>query len=68
METITMTLVQEPELFLECYSVTPDLFAGKSLAEIADLPAHEGKIQWKLGDFLNLKERPVKPLLIRRSW
>ncbi|MDD1729289.1 MAG: formylmethanofuran dehydrogenase subunit C [Methanospirillum sp.] len=51
METVTMTLVQHPELYLECYSVTPDLFAGKSLAEIADLPAHEGKIVWKLGDF-----------------
>ncbi len=46
-----MTLAKEPELYLECYSVTPDHFAGKSLAEIADLPAHEGKIQWKLGDF-----------------
>ncbi len=51
METVTMTLASKPELFLECYSVTPDKFAGLSLAEIAALPAHEGKIQWKLGDF-----------------
>ncbi|PWR71362.1 formylmethanofuran dehydrogenase subunit C [Methanospirillum lacunae] len=53
METVTMTLVQQPELYLECYSVTPDKFAGKSLTEIADLPAHEGKVVWKLGDFFS---------------
>ena len=41
METITMTLVNQPELFLECYSVTPDMFAGKSLAEIGAIFAQE---------------------------
>lgn len=55
METVTMTLVQQPELYLECYSVTPDKFAGKSLADIAALPAHEGKVQWKLGDFFKFE-------------
>ena len=55
METITMNLVQQPELYLECYSVTPDAFAGKSIAEIAQLPAHEGKIVWKLGDFFSFE-------------
>ena len=53
METVTMTLVQQPELYLECYSVTPDLFAGKTLTEIAELPAHEGNVVWKLGDFFS---------------
>ncbi|HWQ66563.1 MAG TPA: formylmethanofuran dehydrogenase subunit C [Methanospirillum sp.] len=53
METVTMNLVQQPGLYLECYSVTPDLFAGKTLAEIAELPAHEGKLVWKLGDFFS---------------
>ena len=48
-----MTLVQQPELYLECNSVTPDQFAGKSLSEIADLPAHEGNAVWKLGDFFS---------------
>lgn len=55
METITMTLVNQPELFLECYSVSPDQFAGKNPAEIAALPAHEGKLQWKLGDFFRFE-------------
>jgi len=58
METVTMTLVQSPELYLECYSVTPDTFAGKTLAQIADLPAHEGKVVWKLGDFFRFEGKP----------
>ena len=60
MDTVTMTVKDLPELYLECYSVTPDNFAGKSLAEIAELPAHEGKIVWKLGDFFAFEGKPGK--------
>lgn len=58
MDTVTMTLKQEPELYLECYSVSPDAFAGKTLSEIAQLPAHEGKVEWKLGDFFAFEGKP----------
>ncbi len=38
----------------EGYSITPDAFAGKTAAEIEELPGHEGKIHVKLGDFFNV--------------
>lgn len=60
MNTVTMTVKDLPELYLECYSVSPDNFAGKTLSEIADLPAHEGKIVWKLGDFFTFEGTPGK--------
>ena len=43
MNTVTIKLKKVPDLYLECESVTPDKFAGKSLEEIAALPCSEGK-------------------------
>lgn len=58
MNTVTMTVKDLPELYLECYSVSPDNFAGKSLAEIQELPAHEGNAVWTLGDFFTFEGKP----------
>jgi formylmethanofuran dehydrogenase subunit C len=51
MATVTLKPTKVPELMLEGYSITPDAFAGKNPAQIAALPAHEGKIHVTLGDF-----------------
>jgi formylmethanofuran dehydrogenase subunit C len=51
MNTVTLTVKQVPELFLECEKVNPDAFAGKSAAEIAKLPAYQGKETSTLGDY-----------------
>jgi formylmethanofuran dehydrogenase subunit C len=54
MATVTLKPNKTPELMLEGYNITPDAFAGKSAAEIADLQVHEGKIKMKLGDYFNV--------------
>ena len=38
----------------EGYSITPDAFAGKTAAQIAALPGHEGKIHVTIGDFFEV--------------
>jgi formylmethanofuran dehydrogenase subunit C len=58
MATVTLTPTKVPELILEGYSITPDAFAGKTPAEIAQLPAHEGKIHVTLGDFFTVSGTP----------
>lgn len=54
METVTITLKTVPDLYLECESVTPDKFAGKTAEQIADLPCSEGKRNYKLGDWFTI--------------
>ncbi|MEN6610829.1 MAG: formylmethanofuran dehydrogenase subunit C [Methanoregulaceae archaeon] len=54
METVTLTPTKTPELMFEGYSINPDAFAGKTAAQIAELPGHEGKIVMKLGDFFTV--------------
>ncbi len=54
MATVTLKPYKTPELFLECFNITPDAFAGKTAAEIADLEAREGKTHVKLGDFFDV--------------
>jgi len=51
MATVMLKPTKVPDLMLEGYSITPDAFAGKTHAQIAVLPAHEGKIHVTLGDF-----------------
>ncbi|KUG20867.1 formylmethanofuran dehydrogenase (tungsten) subunit c [hydrocarbon metagenome] len=51
METVTATIKNQPDLYLEVENLTPDAFAGKSLAEIAALPAHIGNTEVSLGDY-----------------
>ena len=60
MEIVTLKPKKIPELMLEGYSITPDAFVGKTPAEIAELPGHEGKILVKLGDFFEISGKPGK--------
>src|SRR5271157_6599216 len=60
MATVTLTPFKTPERMLEGYNITPDSFAGKSTAEIADLEAHEGKVKVRLGDYFDVSGNPGK--------
>jgi len=55
MNTVTLTLSNKPELFLECNNVTPDAFSGKSIEEIASLDVWEGKYRTNLGEFFTVE-------------
>ncbi len=54
MAVVILKPTKIPGLMLEGYSITSDAFAGKTPAEIARLPAHEGKIHVTLGDFFEV--------------
>ena len=54
MDTVTLTVKQTPELYLECEHITPDFFAGKTAAQIAELPAFQGKEDTKLGEYFTI--------------
>lgn len=54
METVTLTLKNAPALYLEADNVSPDAFAGKKAAEIAQLHVHEGNTTKKLGDYFEV--------------
>jgi formylmethanofuran dehydrogenase subunit C len=54
METVTITMKNPPALFLEADTISPDLFAGKTAAQISDLEAFEGNNAKKLGDYFEI--------------
>lgn len=54
METVILTINNQPELFLEAECITPDAFAGKKAEEIADLPVYMGREEHRLGDFFEV--------------
>jgi formylmethanofuran dehydrogenase subunit C len=54
METVTLTIKKQPELRLEAEKITPDAFAGKSAAEIAELPVFEGRETSTLGTYFDV--------------
>ena len=54
METVTLTLKNQPDLYLEADNITPDAFAGKKAEEIADLHVYVGREQHRLGDFFEV--------------
>jgi formylmethanofuran dehydrogenase subunit C len=54
MDTVTVTLVNKPELYIEAYNITPDAFAGKSLEEIGNLECHEGNYKTALKEFFTI--------------
>jgi len=60
MALVTMKPYKTPELYLECYNISPDVFAGKTPAEIAELDAREGKATLKLGDFFEVSGKAGK--------
>jgi formylmethanofuran dehydrogenase subunit C len=54
MNTITFTLREQPELYLEVEEMTPDYCAGKSAAEIATMPVYMGNRTLTLGEFFDV--------------
>ncbi len=45
-------------IYAEC--ITPDVFQGKTAAEIAELPVYEGNKQKKLGDLFKIEENTAE--------
>jgi len=54
METVTITMKNAPALYLEADTISPDAFAGKSAAQIAELPVFEGNIPSTLGKYFDV--------------
>lgn len=54
METVTITMKNAPALYLEADIISPDAFAGKSAAQIADLPVFEGNNPSTLGKYFEI--------------
>jgi formylmethanofuran dehydrogenase subunit C len=60
MATVTLTPTKTPELFLECTTITPDAFCGKTPQEIAELEVREGKTKLRMGDFFHIEGKGGK--------
>lgn len=54
METVTITMKNQPALYLEADNVSPDKFAGKSASQIAELHVYEGNTQSALGKYFEV--------------
>ncbi len=54
METVTITMKNPPALYLEADNVSPDAFAGKTAAQIAELHVHEGNVTSTLGKYFDV--------------
>ncbi len=54
METVTITMKNPPALYLEADNVSPDAFAGKTEAQIAELSVHEGNTTTTLGKYFEV--------------
>jgi len=54
METVTITVKNAPALYLEADNITPDVFAGKTAAQIAELSVHEGNTTSALGKYFDV--------------
>jgi formylmethanofuran dehydrogenase subunit C len=54
METVTLTMKNPPALYLEADNITPDIFAGKTAAKIAELHVHEGNVTSTLGKYFEV--------------
>lgn len=55
MNTVTVTLTKQPELYFEADLITPDQFAGKSVEEIGAIEISEGKIKYPLSAYATLE-------------
>lgn len=55
MKTVTLTMTNPPELYLEGQNITPDAFAGKTAAEIAAIDVWEGKLKSPLGKYFTVE-------------
>ena len=54
METVTITIKNQPALFLEADNISPDALAGKKAAEITALHVYEGREQFTLGKYFEV--------------
>jgi formylmethanofuran dehydrogenase subunit C len=54
METVTLTIKNQPTLYLEADTITPDNFSGKKASEIAALHAYEGRDQTTIGKYFEV--------------
>lgn len=54
METVTITMKNVPALYLEADNISPDAFAGKTAAQIAELSVHEGNMTSTLGKYFEV--------------
>jgi formylmethanofuran dehydrogenase subunit C len=54
METVTLTMKNPPALYLEADNVSPDTFAGKTAAQIAELHVYEGNTTSALGKYFEV--------------
>ena len=54
METVTITMKNQPALYLEADNVSPDKFAGKTATQIADLHVYEGNTTSTLGKYFDV--------------
>ncbi|MBP2146491.1 formylmethanofuran dehydrogenase subunit C [Methanofollis sp. W23] len=54
METVTLTPKEQSELYIDAENITPDTFAGKSAAEIAELQVFEGNQTQTLGQYFEV--------------
>ena len=54
MNTVTLTVKKQPDLYLELENFNPDTFAGKTAAGIEKLPVYMGKETDTIGDFFTV--------------
>lgn len=54
MRELVLKPKSQPQVGLEAEVITPDIFAGKSLSELGELPVFEGKVERKLKDFFDI--------------
>jgi formylmethanofuran dehydrogenase subunit C len=54
METVTITMKSPHALYLEADNVSPNVFAGKTAAQIAELHVHEGNETFPLGKYFDV--------------
>jgi len=54
METVTITMKNQPALYLEADNVAPDKFAGKTESQIAELHVYEGNTTSTLGKYFEV--------------
>jgi formylmethanofuran dehydrogenase subunit C len=54
MEPVTITMKNPPALYLEADNVSPDIFAGKTASQLAELHVFEGNVAGKLGAYFDV--------------
>ncbi|HEX9261374.1 MAG TPA: formylmethanofuran dehydrogenase subunit C, partial [Candidatus Bathyarchaeia archaeon] len=56
---IVLTPLKKFQFPINADCITPEVFEGKTVAEISELPVYEGNKQRKLGDLFTVKEDPT---------